>query len=89
MYGKNSCNDLEISIKTMNFGISKGLTFDRVLIKPTEKIMNFLKYGSIPEKAKEKLYIAITRARYSVGFIVPNDIDLDSFYNKKIIEWSE
>ena len=89
VYGKNSCNDLEISIKTMNFGISKGLTFDRVLIKPTEKIMNFLKYGSIPEKAKEKLYIAITRARYSVGFIVPNDIDLDSFYNKKIIEWSE
>ena len=75
--------------KTKNFAISKGLTFDRVLIKPTEKIMNFLKYGSIPEKAKEKLYIAITRARYSVGFIVTNNVDLDSFYNKKIIEWSE
>ena len=89
VYGKNSCNDLKTSIKTMNFGISKGLTFDRVLIKPTEKIMNFLKYGSIPEKAKEKLYIAITRARYSVGFIVPNDVDLDSFYNKKIVEWNE
>lgn len=88
-YDKNSCNDLETDIKTMNFGISKGLTFDRVIIKPTEKIMNFLKYGNIPEKAREKLYIAITRARYSVGFIVPNDINLDSFYNKKIIEWDE
>lgn len=51
--------------------------------------MSFLKYGSIPEKTKEKLYIAITRARYSIGFIVPNDVDLDSFYNKKVIEWSE
>lgn len=88
-YDKNSCNDLETDIKTMNFGISKGLTFDRVIIKPTEKIMNFLKYGNIPEKAREKLYIAITRARYSVGFIVPNDINLNSFYNKKIIEWDE
>ena len=86
---QKSCNDLEPNIKTINFGISKGLTFDRVLIRPTEKIMDFLKYGSIPEKAKEKLYIAITRARYSVGFIVPNEVDLDSFYNKKIIEWSE
>lgn len=45
--------------------------------------------SSIPEKAKEKLYIAITRARYSVEFIVPSDVDLYSFYNKKIIEWSE
>ncbi len=88
-YGKNSCNDLETDIRTMNFGISKGLTFDRVIIKPTEKIMNFLQYGSIPDKAKEKLYIAITRARYSVGFIVPNDINLDTFYNKKIVEWCE
>lgn len=88
-YGKNSCNDLETDIKTMNFGISKGLTFNRVIIKPTEKIMNFLQYGNIPEKAKEKLYIAITRVRYSVGFIVPNDIDLDSFYDKKIVEWCE
>lgn len=89
VYGKNSCNDLDSDIKTMNFGISKGLTFDRVLIKPTEKIMNFLQHGNIPQKAKEKLYIAITRARYSVGFIVPDNTDVTSLYNSKIIEWNE
>lgn len=55
--------------------------------RATCNIINlFYVKSSIPEKAKEKLYIAITRARYSVGFIVPNDVDLDSFYNKKIIE---
>lgn len=88
-YSKTSCSDLEADIKTMNFGISKGLTFDRVIIKPTEKIMTFLQYGSIPDKTKEKLYIAITRARYSVGFIIPDDKNLSSFYNKKIVEWCE
>ena len=88
-YSKTSCSDLDADIKTMNFGISKGLTFDRVIIKPTEKIMTFLQYGSIPDKTKEKLYIAITRARYSVGFIIPDDKNLSSFYNKKIVEWCE
>lgn len=89
VYGQNSCKDFKKNIKTMNFGISKGLTFDRVLIKPTAKIMKFLKDGSIPEKAKEKLYIAITRARYSVGFIMPDNTNCGSLYNKKIIEWIE
>lgn len=59
-----------------NFGSSKGLGFDRVLIIPSESQLNFV-YGienpfesKDSETAQNKLYVAITRARYSIGFVV-------------------
>jgi DNA helicase-2/ATP-dependent DNA helicase PcrA len=59
-----------------NFGGSKGLGFDRVLIIPSESQLNFV-YGienpfggKDSEVAQNKLYVAITRARYSLGFVV-------------------
>ncbi|MDI6526269.1 UvrD-helicase domain-containing protein [Pseudomonas otitidis] len=60
-----------------NFGSSKGLGFDRVLILPADSQMHFVLDGVTPfpvdaETAQNKLYVAITRARYSVGFIVPD-----------------
>lgn len=53
-----------------NFGVSKGSTFDRVLIFPTAPIKQFLETGN-PDHAgdKAKLYVAVTRARYSVAFV--------------------
>lgn len=55
----------------MNFGESKGLSFDRVLIYPTEPIMGWLKNNAsdLAPVSRSKLYVAITRARYSVGFV--------------------
>jgi len=55
-----------------NFGKSKGLTFDRVLIYPTQKIRNYLINGDISkiETVKAKFYVALTRARYSVGIVI-------------------
>lgn len=80
-----------------NFGESKGLTFDRVLIYPTssikkwldnqqyhlekiqlkndievKKIKNFKTFSNalLSETAKAKLYVAITRAKYSVAFVI-------------------
>ena len=69
----------------MNFGISKGLSFDRVLIYPTKAINNYLINGTLKVLAKKKkktdpdvmedafdiakFYVAITRARYSVGIV--------------------
>lgn len=58
-----------------NFGSSKGLGFDRVLILPADSQMHFVLDGMIPfpadaETAQNKMYVAITRARYSLGFIV-------------------
>jgi len=80
-----------------NFGESKGLTFDRVLIYPTKSIKKWLKNQQfdlqkiqlknnievkeiknfkiinntlLPETTKAKLYVAITRAKYSVVFVI-------------------
>ena len=54
-----------------NFGAVKGQTYDRVIIVPTQPIEKYLCNGNIAEveSGKEKLYVAITRARYSVTFL--------------------
>lgn len=56
----------------MNIGVAKGDTFDRVMIFPTRPMLTYLKDGD-PSKlrAPEKLYVAVTRARFSVAFVVP------------------
>ncbi|HMT75532.1 MAG TPA: UvrD-helicase domain-containing protein [Chitinophagaceae bacterium] len=55
----------------MNFGESKGLSFDRVLIYPTQPIIDWVKDNTkeLAPTSKSKLYVAITRARYSVGIV--------------------
>lgn len=60
-----------------NFGSSKGLGFDRVLILPADSQMHFIldaaaNFPADAETAQNKMYVAITRARYSLGFIVPD-----------------
>jgi superfamily I DNA/RNA helicase len=59
----------------MNFGESKGLSFDRVLIYPTKPFLDWLNdnHSSLAETSRSKLYVAITRARYSIGIVVEND----------------
>lgn len=54
-----------------NFGKSKGLTFNRVLIYPTTPIINWLKDNNsdLPPSSRCKFYVAITRAKYSVGIV--------------------
>ena len=55
----------------MNFGESKGLSFERVLIYPTGPIKNWLKDNSskLQPTSRCKLYVAITRAEHSVAFV--------------------
>ncbi len=57
--------------EVMNFGASKGLTFERVLIYPTEPMLKWLKNqnSALKDQSKAKLYVAITRAIYSVAFV--------------------
>lgn len=61
-----------------NFGKSKGLTFDRILIYPTETIMDYLRTGNLTKKVAGKIkpaldiskfYVAVTRPRFSVGIV--------------------
>ena len=58
-----------------NFGKSKGLSFDRVLIYPTKSgnnnMISWLKDRRIEltNETRAKFYVAVTRARYSVGIV--------------------
>jgi superfamily I DNA/RNA helicase len=55
----------------MNFGEAKGLTRERVLIFPTEKMKALLHRGSaLEEVTAAKLYVGVTRAEQSVAFVL-------------------
>jgi DNA helicase II / ATP-dependent DNA helicase PcrA len=57
-------------LNALNFGLSKGQSFDRVLIFPTKPIKEYLTDGDLKKIGdKSKFYVALTRARYSVAFI--------------------
>jgi len=61
---------VNLAYQVMNFGESKGLGFDRVLIYPTKSILDFiLKNKNLDGTSRAKFYVAITRAKYSVGII--------------------
>jgi len=54
----------------MNFGESKGLGFDRVMIYPTQPILDFiLKKKNLDGTSRAKFYVAVTRAKHSVGIV--------------------
>lgn len=70
--------------KAFNFGEAKGLGFDRVLILPTEKHAKFLSgnkdvfNGDKTDEARNKFYVAITRAKYSVAFLYDGSVGFES-----------
>lgn len=68
-------NLIDNTYTAFNFGESKGMTFERVLIYPTN---DFLKWLTVPNHElkpiiRAKFYVAITRAKYSVGIIFDKD----------------
>ena len=67
--GVNSAYD------AINFGQSKGLSFDRVVIFPTNNIKKWIKGD---EYKDAKLYVALTRAKHSVA-LVYNYSDNESY----------
>jgi hypothetical protein len=62
-----------VDLPFQNFGAVKGLTYQRVLIYPTGPITQFLTSGKpLADKSACGLYVAVTRAVYSVAFVVPD-----------------
>ena len=61
----------------MNYGAVKGMTFSRTLIYPHGPLKAYLKTGDLKSAGKEiaKLYVAVTRARQSVAFVVPDNLN--------------
>lgn len=57
-------------LSAINIGIAKGCTYNRVLIFTTKPMRDFIADGEAKLKAREKFYVAATRARHSVGFVL-------------------
>jgi len=69
---RNDKNTDTRGLPAMNIGVSKGSTFDRVMIFPTKPMLTFLQDKDHTKlKAPERLYVAVTRARFSVVFVLP------------------
>jgi DNA helicase-2/ATP-dependent DNA helicase PcrA len=63
--------EVDPNYSALNFGESKGKTIDRVLIYPTEDMKKWMEDDSFELKngTRAKFYVAITRAKYSVGIV--------------------
>lgn len=74
---------LPSSVICYTFGSCKGLGFNRVLVIPPDKHLKFIG-GDIKvfendktDESQNKLYVAITRARYSLAFLVEDKLVKD------------
>jgi len=68
---------LFLPTQNMNFGESKGLEANHVLIYPTKGMLDWLKDNTVELafKTRAQLYVALTRAFFSVGVVVPDNFD--------------
>ncbi|WP_440955526.1 UvrD-helicase domain-containing protein [Methanosarcina sp. Mfa9] len=66
-------------VPVMNFGESKGHTFGRVLIYPTDDMINWIANNShgLSDGAKAKFYVALTRAKHSVAIVMDYDTGIE------------
>jgi DNA helicase-2/ATP-dependent DNA helicase PcrA len=68
----NSRKQVHVDMPVMNFGESKGHTFDRVLIYPTDKMIEWITDNEykLSDGARAKFYVALTRAKHSVAIVM-------------------
>ncbi|WP_395605012.1 hypothetical protein AB4P91_18925 [Pseudomonas sp. B21128] len=60
----------DYDLEFLNFKVSKGATYERVLIVPTAPILNFLqKKVSLEPGPAAAFYVAVTRAQQSVAIV--------------------
>lgn len=70
--------------RVMNFGESKGLSFERVLIYPTRPFISWMKdnKSELTDTSRSKIYVALTRARQSVAIVCDaENIDGTIYYS--------
>lgn len=61
----------EFDLNYLNFGVSKGQTFNRVLIYPTKPIATFISKGEpLRPLSAADFYVAVTRAEQSVAIVL-------------------
>jgi DNA helicase II / ATP-dependent DNA helicase PcrA len=65
------------NLPALNFGLSKGQTFERVLIFPNGPIKAYLRdrdASRLKDKTKANFYVGLTRAKHSVVFFDDGDM---------------
>ncbi len=69
--------NINLKYTVNNLGLSKGLSFDRVLIYPTSDMIKWMKNHDhkFSDEARAKFYVGLTRARYSVGIVCEENDD--------------
>jgi DNA helicase-2/ATP-dependent DNA helicase PcrA len=68
----NSRSRCDPRFTVMNFGQSKGLTFDHVLLYPTDQMKKWVRdhNSSLTSSTCAKFYVGLTRARHSVAIVI-------------------
>ena len=71
----NSGVSVNKNYQSFNFGETKGLTFDRVMIYPTEAMIKWIQNNNsrLESSTRAKFYVGITRAKYSVAIVFDYD----------------
>lgn len=68
---RNNKNSNTLGLPAINIGVSKGRTYARVLVFPTQPMKKYFSdndHNALKDKAR--LYVAITRAKFSVAFVL-------------------
>ncbi|OTG64508.1 hypothetical protein B9T29_00560 [Acinetobacter sp. ANC 3903] len=67
----------------MNMGVAKGLTLDRVLLYPTQEMIQWLLNHNhkLADATRAKLYVGLTRPKLSLGILVA-DKSLNNYSDK-------
>lgn len=69
--------------EVINFGVSKGMTFERVPIYPNQPLVKLIKNDTLL-KSPEKYYVAVTRAKHSVCIVIDNMKESDLFSSTEL-----
>lgn len=64
---------------SLNFGVSKGMTFERALVFTNKTLERFLLNPDTGLSSPEKYYVGVTRARHSLAFVVERFSNSDHF----------
>ncbi len=81
----SAAENTDKSFPAMNFGESKGLTFDRVLIYPTADMVSWIENltTKLTGQTRSKFYVGLTRARHSTAIIFEYDPETEYAYANK------
>ena len=80
-YDRDSKIPFSHNCQILNYGNSKGLTLNRIVIVPVGTVLPFIKEGKniTSPQTKSKFYVACTRARHSVVFAIEDFAESDRF----------